>query len=207
MLWLIERYPYLLAMEMLKTYKQYNNRNDMFQILEDDIIDYIDIINVNNDVIISTLNNVNRNIDGTLAIKADRDINISGCRLINNNIAIIELFFDIQMSVPRTIKPQIDIPINNGYINSLYKSINIISKNIENNIPTNLIYNNIKLTFYIDIELLKKHTGTLVIKKGTELATLTLYPIYYVGLHDFQNLNKVYLIKNTEINNTFTEVF
>ena len=212
MLWpnLVERYPIELALKVLTCNNKYKTEEDMFVNLDEELAaEEINRIDPLSNIIISTQTDqriIRRNMDGSISIKTDMDINISGSRIVNN-LAVIEFYPQIKFSIPRGILPVFKAPRASSYHNHIYEYMTLIEKkNTDDEIPNFILFQDVRFTVYSDLDQLKRSCGTLFLKKGTDMVSVYFQPVYYVGNHIFPNLDRIYWLKNSEILKTFDEV-
>lgn len=213
MLWwplLIERYTPNLAIELNKQEKIYKESVDMFEVInKDQKVEELNIPSTNN-IIISTPEdtNIKRNVDGTFSILLNSDINVTGSRLLINSLAVLELTFKLNISVPKGIILNFDSPLGSMYHNRIYSYYNLIErKNQETNLPQNIIYHNFKFIVYLDLDQFKRINNIMLLKKNTDIIRMYFTPIYFIGSTEFPNIDYTYWVQHNEIYRTFADMF
>lgn len=203
---LIDRiYDPIFLMELNMEEKKYEAYDDKFVIIPDSS-EPIDIDPKTNIIISAIDNNIRRNHDGSLCIFTHNDINLSGCRLLINSFAVLDLYVKLKISVPKGIIPNIDYGCS--FINKIYSNIDIIPRKNENEtIPQHLIYHTFSFTLYLDLDKYKRNNKTMVIKKGTTLLNIVFQPTYFIGSSNFPNIDMTYLFTDSEMYNQFIDIF
>lgn len=169
-------------------------------------------INLEKNVILCTPSNVDvfkQNIDGTISFSLQRDENLSaGKTRENGTIFILDYLPYVKMSIPQGIKVNIDDPsFDFCFIEKIYPHCEMFhQEGHETELPPYVIMSDFKITFHIDLKRLRDSRGSFLLKKGQRIAN-----IYFTELPHFreygETLDKIIYIRNTEIYETFIDVF
>ena len=192
---------------------------NMLNVLKDkeQITGAIEHINVEKNIVICSKSNENvirQNFDGTLNLYLNRDENLSiGKSAISGSMSVFDLYPQIKMSIPQGIRIDIVPPIfRSCFFDKIYTDCKIFHDKDAPlrpdmgfpELPSHFIMQDFIITFYIDVVRLREINKTFLLKKGQPLAD-----IVFTELMHYQNTNftEVYLIQDTEIYETFIDVF
>jgi hypothetical protein len=159
-----------------------------------------------------------QNRDGTISLNLDRDENLSATKVTRDGtVAILDYIPKIKMSIPQGIKLNIDSPsFQFCFFDKIYPSCEMYYQGVitedpqarrtPDELPPYISLADFKITFHIDLTRLRQSRGSFVLKKGQSVANL-----YFVELPHFRDngevLEKIIYFRNTEIYDTFLNVF
>lgn len=185
----------------------------------EDVAETAEKINLRKNVILCTPSNVDifkQNIDGTFSLTLDRDENLSATQVLRDGtVGVLDYYPKVKMSIPQGIKISIDSPsFQFCFFDKIYPSCEMfyqgaIDEDVtEKNdiLPPYLIMADFKITFHIDLRRLRETRGSFLLKKEQNVANL-----YFAELPHFrengQVLEKIIYFRNTELFETFIDVF
>lgn len=214
--------PLSLVMEINKRERKYIKGKNMYKVVNslEEIEDPIDNIKLENTIIFCSRENetlVRQNIDGTFSLILNRDENLSaGKSALDGNMSVVDYYPMLKMCIPQGLKINIDDPsFSFPYFDKIYPECAIYypgdkekdSKDIGFvELPPHYYLTNFRFTIHIDIHRLRAINKTFVIKKGQSIAN-----VFFVQLPHFidygKQIDNIFYIKNTEVFNTFLDVF
>ena len=165
----------------------------------------------------SQYNIFKQNIDGTISLNLFRDENLSAGKVTQNGtIAVFDYVPNVKMSIPQGIKVNIDDPsFGFCYIKKIYPECEMYYQGESNSIPLGsdftelppyVILTDFKITFHIDIKRLRDNKKSFLLKKDQSIAN-----IYFGELPHFKefgkDLDRIIYIRNSEVYETFIDVF
>ena len=217
---LIERFNYLECLELNKKKLSPTSYRMVNKITTQEEIDSF-INNTNyRDFIVFCIpddpkfeNIIKFNVDGSLSICLDNDLNLTNYKLVNNIINITNISSKIKISIPRGINLKFDSPNYINYINSIgYEctKVSVIDKEeiTDNTILNNNIFEDILFEIFIDVNKFKNVHKTLLLKKDSEIINLIFTPIFVLG-NNWSNCRTevdTIIIQNTEFFKTFNDI-
>lgn len=179
-------------------------------------------INLEKFIVISSRENeilIRQNIDGTFSLILNRDENLSaGKSALGGKMSLFDYYPQIKMCIPQGIKIHIDDPsFGFSFFDKIYPDCKIMYPGHEEKdfkdtvfkdkeLPPRYYLTDFKFSFQIDINRLKNINKTFLLKKGQSIAN-----IFFSELPHIRNfggeLEGIYYIQDTEVFNTFTNVF
>lgn len=188
-------------------------------IKNDDITKYNNIINPQNDIIIS-IPEKERNIhilnNGTLGLTSLNDVNLT--QLISNTFFHeLKLNIQLKISTPYGILLNHKLSDSNTFINAIYpdikrfdRSFNFNTDNKKENddfVLIYTIYNSFSFILYLDLKQYKNYNTSLIMSKNIKLIELYFTPIIHISKSGLPLVNNIYIIYNDEYYKQFEDIF
>lgn len=210
-------------MEINKKPRGYHRKQtNMFKRVDtvEDLPDHLENIDLSRNIILCTpskLGLFKYNIDGTISLNLDREENLSATKITRDGtVGIIEYFPKLKIIVPQGIKLNIDSPsFQFCFFDKIYPSCKMFyqgaidedsKEKAFNELPPYVAMTDFQITFHIDLLRLREKRGSFLLKKGQSVANL-----YFVELPHFrefgQELEKIIYLRDTEVFDTFLDVF